>query len=91
MAYFKTWLLRKLDEPCGCHSGKAYRFCCLHREIAYFVIGVVTALALFSAHDVGLLAIIPIILIAALAGGIVARHYRRATQKEQSDKNDVAS
>jgi hypothetical protein len=86
----KTWLQRKLDEACGCHSGRAYRSCCLRREAVYFIIGALAALALFGAHDSGLIAIIPIIVVAALAGWLVTRHYRRLRQKDATDNSDVA-
>jgi hypothetical protein len=46
MTSFRTWFQRKLDEPCGCHSGRAYRSCCSRRETAYFAIATLTALAL---------------------------------------------
>ncbi len=48
------------------------------------------AIALFGAHDVELLALFPIIVIAAIAGWLVSRHYQRAPQKDPRDKNDVA-
>ena len=86
----KTRLQRKLYEMCGCHSGKTYRSCCLRRETAYLVIGAVAALALFGAHDAGLVAVIPIIVVAALVGWLVTLHYRRVSQKYQKNENDVA-
>jgi len=89
MTSSKTWLQRKLDEPCECHSGRSYRSCCLRRETAYFVIGAVAALALFGAHEAGLIAVIPIIVVAALAGWLVTRHYRRLPPKDQKDEKDV--
>ena len=89
MTSTKTWLQRKLDEPCGCHSGRSYRSCCLRREAAYFIIGAVAALALFGAPDAGLVAVIPIMVVAALVGWLVTRHCRRPPQKDQRDENDV--
>ena len=85
MTSSKTWLQRKLDEPCVCHSGRSYRSCCLRHEVAYLVIGTVAAFALFGTHDLGLIAVIPILLIAALAGWFVSRYFRR------SHKNDKKS
>jgi len=49
----------------------------------------VAALALFGAHEAGLIAVIPIIVVAALAGWLVTRHYRRLPPKDQKDEKDV--
>jgi hypothetical protein len=62
----------------------------LRREAGYFVIGAIAALALFGTHDAGFLAVIPLIIVAALAGWLVTRHYRRFQPKDQRDENDVA-
>jgi hypothetical protein len=78
-----TWLQRKLGEPCGCHSGRSYRSCCLRLETAYFVISAAAALALFGTYDAGLIVVIPIIVVAALAGWLVSRRYRRAARRPE--------
>jgi positive regulator of sigma E activity len=62
----------------------------LRREVAYFVILVLAALALFGTHDFGLVAVIPIFVVAALAGWLVTRHYRRGPQKDHTDTKGVA-
>jgi hypothetical protein len=83
MTSSKTWLQRKLDAPCRCYSGRSYRSCCLRRESAYLVIGVVAALALFGTHEFGLIAVIPIFVVAALAGWLVTRYFRRGRQNDK--------
>jgi hypothetical protein len=87
----KTWLTRKLVEPCACHSGRAYRECCYRRETIYFVVGVAAAAALFGAHQwPALLAIVPVLLIAAVAAKVHFDRLRRSQLKQSEAEQSAA-
>ncbi|MBI1175822.1 hypothetical protein GC207_00125 [bacterium] len=73
----KMWLRQKLAAPCACPSGRSYRSCCLRREIALFMIGVVAAAILFAAHDRGWAFVVTVISGAAVLGWVVGRRFRR--------------
>jgi membrane protein implicated in regulation of membrane protease activity len=78
------WLKGKMGENCGCHSGMPYRECCFRKERAFLVIGVIAASALFGSYDAGFPVFVPVLLLSAVAGWLVSRHYAR--QAEQRNK-----
>ena len=70
------WLTTKLNEKCACGSGKAYRICCLRRELLYFLIMVIAAVALFAGASgmnatVFLRVLVVVLLVAGVAGWLI--------------------
>lgn len=72
------WLTTKLTEKCPCNSGKTYRDCCLRREMAFFAIFCLAALALFAGvagqNAVTFTVVLVVVLVVAgFAGWLVKR------------------
>ncbi len=74
----KSW---KLSAPCRCGSGENYRQCCLEKELAFFLLFVITGAVLFSVHAF-VLAIVAVALLASLAAWLVDRHFKAAAKSE---------
>ena len=73
----KEWLRRKLDEPCACSSGRPYHRCCLRKEAAYLVIGVVAAALLFGYRRTGIIGVVVVLVLSLTAGVLVNWHCGR--------------
>ena len=75
------WLTTKLNEKCNCGSGKAYRVCCLCRELLYFLILCIAAVALFTAASgmnatVFIEVLVTVLLVAGVFGWLIQRRLK---------------
>jgi len=76
-----SWFTNRLMEQCDCGSGRAYRRCCIRREMAFAGIGVIAAAALFAGVS-GLnrwtfaMTVCGVLAAAGLAGGRDQRRFK---------------
>ena len=82
----RSWLIAKLNEPCACGSEENYRLCCLRKESAYLLIGVVSAAVLFFFHRSSYVIAVPVVILAAYAANRVRKYYRTKRERDKDRK-----